>query len=44
MVDDASGGEKLVQLRVLWDKVIQEGTNLGYFVNESKFWFIFKEP
>jgi len=44
LADDATGAGKLDSLKVWWDKVIQEGTKLGYFVNESKSWLILKNP
>ena len=44
MADDATGAGKLKKLKVWWDKIIQEDTKLGYFVNESKSWLILKNP
>ena len=44
LADDATGAGKLDSLKVWWDKVIQEGKKLGYFVNESKSWLILKNP
>jgi hypothetical protein len=44
LADDATGAGKLDVLKDWWDKIIQEGTKLGYFVNESKSWLILKNP
>ena len=44
LADDATGAGKLDQLKTWWDKVIEEGTKLGYYVNESKSWLILKNP
>ena len=44
LADDATGAGKLDKLKLWWDKVILEGTKLGYFVNQSKSWLILKDP
>ena len=42
LADDATGAGKLEDLKRWWDLVIQEGTKLGYDVNEKKSWLILK--
>ena len=32
----------LTNLKVWWETIIKEGTKLGYLVNETKYWLIFK--
>ena len=44
LADDATGAGKLDKLKLWWDEVIEEGTKLGYYVNESKSWLILKNP
>ena len=44
LADDATGAGRLDKLKEWWDKVILEGTKLGYFVNQHKSWLILKNP
>ena len=44
LADDVTGAGKLRELRYWWDKVIEEGEKIGYYVNESKSWLIIKDP
>ena len=42
LVDDASAGGKLDQLKTWWENVIREGERFGYIVNKGKSWLILK--
>ncbi len=44
LADDTTGAGKLEDLKRWWDIVIQEGSKLGYVVNEKKSWLIVKRP
>ena len=43
LADDATGGGTLVNLKVWWDLMIESGSRMGYYVNESKSWLILKD-
>ena len=44
LADDITGARKILDLRIWWDTIISEGKKFGYYVNQSKSWFIIKNP
>ena len=43
LADDITGAGSLVNLKNWWDTIISKGSNIGYYVNESKSWLIVKD-
>ena len=44
LADDATGGGNLSELKEWWDTIIEDGSKIGYYVNESKSFLILKNP
>ena len=44
LADDATGGGNLSELKEWWDTIIENGSKISYYVNESKSWLILKNP
>ena len=42
LADDATGAGSLLELLDWWNTIITEGKKIGYNVNETKSWLIFK--
>ena len=42
LADDATAAGKLEQLKTWYNILIEEGQNIGYYVNRSKSWLIVK--
>ena len=43
LADDITGAGSLVNLKNWWATIISKGSNIGYYVNESKSWLIVKD-
>ena len=43
LADDATGAGSLQNLREWWNTIITRGSQLGYYVNETKSWIILKD-
>ena len=44
LADDITGAEKILDLRIWWDKIISKRKKFGYYVNDSNSWLIIKDP
>ena len=44
LADDATAAGSLNKLKEWWNIIVNEGSNLGYFVNPKKSWLIIKDP